>query len=131
MNKSIGPDSGWVSAAADAAAAHFDERPLSFWDRFGRRAIAGLELPVGADVLDVGCGTGGTAILAAEVFGRKGRVLGIDLSERMVRRARARARARGVRNAYFVVADMGELALANGGFDAVISAFSIFFAPDM
>jgi ubiquinone/menaquinone biosynthesis C-methylase UbiE len=128
---SIGPDSGSVGATYDAAAAHFDERPLSFRDRFGERTVARLELPVGASVLDVGCGTGATAILTAELVGREGRVIGVDLSARMVMRARAKARARGVRNAEFCVADMGELVFPDGGFDAVISAFSIFFVPDM
>ncbi len=131
MSIAIGPDRGSVGATYDAAADHFDERPLSFWERFGKRTIAPLELPVGANVLDVGCGTGATAILAAELVGREGRVIGVDLSARMVMRARAKARALGVRNVDFRVADMGELAFADGDFDAVISAFSIFFAPDM
>jgi ubiquinone/menaquinone biosynthesis C-methylase UbiE len=131
MSMPIGPEGGSVRATYDAAAEYFDEGPLSFRDRIGRRTIARLELPAGADVLDVGCGTGATAILAAELVGREGRVIGVDLSARTVTRARAKARARGVRNASFVVADMGELALAGGSVDAVISAFSIFFAPDM
>jgi SAM-dependent methyltransferase len=49
----------------------------------------------------------------------------------MVARAWAKAWARGVRNLEFRVADMGELAFDDGAFDAVISGFSIFFAPDM
>jgi ubiquinone/menaquinone biosynthesis C-methylase UbiE len=131
MSIAIELDSGSVGATYDAAADHFDEGPLSFWDRFGRGTLARLELPIGASVLDVGCGTGGTAILAAELVGREGRVIGVDLSERMVMRARAKARARGVRNAEFLVADMGELALPDEGYDAVISAFSIFFVADI
>jgi ubiquinone/menaquinone biosynthesis C-methylase UbiE len=120
-----------VRSTYDAAADHFDEGPLSFWDRFGRRTVARLDLPDGASVLDVGCGTGATAILAAELVGREGRVVGVDLSARMVMRARAKARARGVHHAHFVVADMGELEFPDESFDAVISAFSIFFVPDM
>jgi ubiquinone/menaquinone biosynthesis C-methylase UbiE len=129
MSMLAGPDSRAAAATADAAAARFDELSLSFRDRFGERTIARMELPAGADVLDVGCGTGAAAILAAELVGRDGRVIGVDLSARMVMRARARARS--VHNAYFVVAEMGDLALADGSFDAVISAFSIFFAADM
>jgi ubiquinone/menaquinone biosynthesis C-methylase UbiE len=131
MSIAIGTDSESVGATYDAAADHFDEGPLSFRDRFGRGTIARLDLPVGASVLDVGCGTGTTAILAAELVGREGRVIGVDLSARMVMRARAKAGARGVHHANFLVADMGELAFPDEGFDAVISAFSIFFAPDM
>jgi ubiquinone/menaquinone biosynthesis C-methylase UbiE len=131
MSIAIGPDGGSVGATYDVAVDHFDEGPLSLRDRFGRRTIARLELPVGASVLDVGCGTGSTAILAAELAALAGRNIGVDLSARMVMRARANARARGVYNVNFLVADMGELALPDEGFDAVISAFSIFFVPDM
>jgi hypothetical protein len=49
----------------------------------------------------------------------------------MVMRARAKARTRGVRNPEFRVAGMGELALPDKSFDAVISAFSSFFVADM
>src|SRR5262249_9486564 len=118
-----GTDGGRAEATYDAAADHFDEGPLSFRDRFGERTIARLELPVGASVLDAGCGTGSTAILAAELVGREGRVIGVDVSARMVMRARSKARARGVHHANFLVADMGELAFPDEGFDAVISAF--------
>jgi ubiquinone/menaquinone biosynthesis C-methylase UbiE len=42
-----------------------------------------------------------------------------------------KARARGDYNANFLATDMGELAFPDEGFDTVISAFSIFSAPDM
>jgi hypothetical protein len=38
----------------DAAADHFDDEPLSFWERIGRRTVTGLGLPAGDNVLDVG-----------------------------------------------------------------------------
>jgi ubiquinone/menaquinone biosynthesis C-methylase UbiE len=131
MSVHNGQEGGRAEATFDAAAAYFDEGPLSFRDRFGERTVARLALSGGASVLDVGCGTGASAIPAAERVGREGRVIGVDLSARMVMRARAKAWARGVRNVEFRVADMGDLAFAEGEFDAVISAFSIFFAPDM
>jgi SAM-dependent methyltransferase len=74
---------------------------------------------------------GASAIPAALRVGPVGWVTGVDLSARMVTRAWAKARARGVRNVEFRVADMGELTFDDGTFDAVISGFSIFFAPDM
>jgi ubiquinone/menaquinone biosynthesis C-methylase UbiE len=120
-----------VEETYDAAAGYFDDDPLSFRARFGERTVARLALSPGAVVLDVGCGTGASAIPAARRVGRNGYVIGIDLSGLMVKRARAKARARGVANLDFRVGDMGELPFADGSFDAVISAFSIFFAPDM
>jgi arsenite methyltransferase len=47
------------------------------------------ELPVGATVLDLGCGAGMDSIIAARRVGPTGRVTGIDFSEAMLARARA------------------------------------------
>jgi ubiquinone/menaquinone biosynthesis C-methylase UbiE len=131
MKISMRSESGRAETTYDAAADDFDERPLSLRDRFGERTVVRLNLPAGAEVLDVGCGTGASAIPAALRVGREGWVIGVDLSARMVTRAWSKAWARGVRNLEFRVADMGALAFADGAFDAVISGFSIFFAPDM
>jgi ubiquinone/menaquinone biosynthesis C-methylase UbiE len=120
-----------AAATYDAAAEHFDDEPLSFWDRIGQRTVARLGLPAGAQVLDVGCGTGASALPAAEVIGRDGLVLGVDLSARLLDRARAKARRRGLTNVEFRLADMTTLAYPDGHFDAVVSVFSIFFVPDM
>ena len=42
-------------------------------------------------ILDVGCGAGDVALLAAELVGESGEVVGIDRSESAIRAARARA----------------------------------------
>lgn len=115
----------------DAAADHFDAPPLAFWDRHGRRAVDLLGLRPGDRVLDIGCGTGASAIPAARAVGPDGSVRGIDISENMLVRARAKAEAAGLVNARF---DRADMALPNGRpgtFDAVIAVFSIFFVPDM
>ena len=82
-------------------------------------------------MLDVGCGTGASALPAAEIVGPKGVVVGVDLSARMLDRTRAKATERGLRNFEFRLADMTSLDYPDGHFDAVVSVFSIFFVPDM
>ena len=67
----------------NAAADCFDASPLSFWDYFGRRTIELASLPIGSRVLDVCCGTGASALPAAEVVGQTGKVIGIDLAEQL------------------------------------------------
>lgn len=57
----------------DAAADDFDAEPLAFWDRYGRRTIERLRLEPGANVLDVCCGTGASALPAARAVGPQGR----------------------------------------------------------
>ncbi|HEY6970488.1 MAG TPA: methyltransferase domain-containing protein [Candidatus Angelobacter sp.] len=47
------------------------------------------DLPVGATVLDVGCGAGMDSIIAAGRVGPTGRVIGVDFSHAMLDRARA------------------------------------------
>lgn len=115
----------------NAAADHFDDEPLGFWARIGRRTIERLGLPLGATVLDVGCGTGASALPAAEKVGPQGRVIGVDLAERLLEIARRKAEEHGLANISFETGDMERLGYPDDRFDAVISVFSIFFVPDM
>src|SRR5215470_19101357 len=59
----------------NAAADFFDASPLSFWDYFGRRTIELASLPNGSRVLDVCCGSGASALPAAEAVGPEGKVI--------------------------------------------------------
>lgn len=120
-----------AAATYDAAADHFDDEPLSFWERIGGRTVARLALPTGVRVLDVGCGSGASALPAAQAVGSRGFVTGADLSARLLDHARAKAKARGLSNVEFRLADMTSLGYPNDHFDAVVSVFSIFFVPDM
>lgn len=115
----------------NSAADHFDDAPLAFWDRYGRRTVGRLDLKCGSSVLDVGCGTGASALPAAEVVGPEGTILGVDLAEKLLEQARAKAAQLHLQNAEFRLADMTDLGFPDEYFDAVISVFSIFFAPDM
>jgi len=120
-----------AAATYDAAADHFDDEPLSFWEHIGKRTVTNLKLPSGAKVLDVGCGTGASALPAAQVVGQSGFVVGVDLSSRLLDRARAKATTAGLANMEFRLADMTALEYPDGNFNAVVSVFSIFFVPDM
>src|SRR6266851_2483145 len=57
------------------------------------------EIPAGARVLDLGCGAGLDALIAAGRVGARGRVLGVDFSEAMLARARGTVILRTSRNA--------------------------------
>jgi Methylase involved in ubiquinone/menaquinone biosynthesis len=120
-----------ATATYDAAADHFDDEPLSFWDLIGKRTVSNLNLQAGAKVLDVGCGTGASTLPAAQTVGKNGFVVGVDLASRLLERARTKALAAGLDNVEFRRADMTALEYPNGSFDAVVSVFSIFFVPDM
>ena len=115
----------------NAASDHFDDGPLAFWDRYGRGTIERLALSPGSKVLDVGCGSGASAIPAAQSVGPDGHVVGVDLAERLLAMARAKAAKQKLRNIEFREGDMEMLGFSDGAFDAVVCVFAIFFVPDM
>lgn len=76
--------------------------------------------------LDVGCGAGNLAELAA---GAGASVTGIDLSPRLVEVAKERAAAEGYEIDYRV-GDAESLDVGDASFDVVVSCFAAIFAPD-
>jgi len=131
MNPGSDPAKLKAEATYNAAADHFDDRPLAFWDRYGRRTIDRLSPATGSSVLDVGCGSGASAVPAAIMVGPQGRVIGIDLAERLLAIARSKSAAQNLQNVEFQRADMTALGYPDASFDAVVSVFSIFFVSDM
>lgn len=120
-----------AAATYNAAADAFDDPANSFWERFGRRTIERLDLPLGARVLDVCCGSGASAIPAGERVGPEGSVVGTDLAQNLLTLARAKGRERGLTNTRFCMGDMLQLPAADSQFDAVVCVFGVFFVPDM
>lgn len=118
-------------AAYSAAADTYDHPANAFWERYGLRTVNRLQLPAGAHVLDVCCGSGASAIPAAEAVGPTGSVLGVDLAESLLELARSKAEERGLLNVEFRKGDMLDLKLPESSFDAVVCVFGIFFVQDM
>jgi SAM-dependent methyltransferase len=83
----------------------------------------------GENVLDVGCGCGGTTLAAARLVA-PGRAAGLDLSGPMLARARADAEAAGLGNAVFQQGDAQVQELEPGTFGTVISRFGVMFFAD-
>jgi ubiquinone/menaquinone biosynthesis C-methylase UbiE len=131
MKKIVEPAKLKAATTYNAAADHFDDGPLAFWDRYGSRTIERLELVPGNLVLDVGCGSGASAIPAAKKVGPHGRVIGVDLAERLLEMARAKGAAQKLQNIELRQADMEDLGYPDDSFDAVVCVFAIFFVPDM
>ena len=69
------------------------------------RAVRKLELQHGDTVLEVGCGTGRNLPYLEAAVGSSGHIFGVDLSERMLSRARTLCRQRNWRNITLVRAD--------------------------
>ena len=102
------------------------------YDRFSRFMEGGarefyerLAITPGSQLLDVACGSGQLALMAA----KDGiEVTGVDLADNLVERARARAQAEGL-PARFEEADAESLPFEDGSFDDVVSLIGAMFAP--
>src|SRR4029078_722078 len=79
------------------AAADFYDHPVNtFWESYGQQTVSRLRLESGARILDVCCGSGASAIPAAQAVGPNGFVLGIDLAENLIVLAKTKGREKGI-----------------------------------
>ncbi|HEX5876591.1 MAG TPA: class I SAM-dependent methyltransferase [Pyrinomonadaceae bacterium] len=115
----------------NAASDFYDHPANTFWERYGRRTVERLRLTPGAKTLDVCCGSGASALPAAEIVGPGGSVTGVDLAENLLELARNKAQQRGLNNIVFQTGDLTQLPFDTNSFDAVVCVFGIFFIPDM
>lgn len=95
-------------------------------DAFNERLLDAAAIGAGDRVLDVGCGTGRIALLAAR---RAAEVVGVDISAPML--ARARADAAGVGNVTFEQGDAQLHPFPDNGFDVVVSRGGVMFFGDL
>ncbi len=84
----------------------------------------------GERVLDIGCGTGATAIPFAASVSPGGHVTGVDISEPMLAQARQNIAAAGAANVSLVNADAQVHRFAADSFDLLISRFGVMFFAD-
>ncbi len=91
-------------------------------------AIAGLR--PGEVVLDLGCGGGFDAFLAARQVGPKGFVIGVDMTPEMIAKARANAAKVAATNVDFRLGEIEHLPVADGSVDVILSNCVVNLAPD-
>ena len=114
-----------LAAAFDGQAGAFERAPVQSDPAALARLMAAADLPPDALVLDAGCGPG----LVSEALLRSGhRVVGVDLSAEMVRRARQRCAPFGDR-ARFEQQSLFR-PVPGGPFDAAVSRYVLHHTPD-
>jgi SAM-dependent methyltransferase len=91
-----------------------------------RRVVDRAAITTEDRVLDVACGTGNAALLAA---GRGARTTGVDFEPRLLAVARGRGGAAGL-EVEWKEGEVGALPLPAGKFTAVVSVFGVMYAPD-
>jgi arsenite methyltransferase len=87
-------------------------------------------LKEGDVVLDLGSGAGFDSFLAAKKVGASGKVIGVDMTEEMVNKARSLAAKHGYSNVEFRLGDIENLPVESESVDVVISNCVINLAPD-
>jgi SAM-dependent methyltransferase len=107
----------WTAGDYDRFSRYMEGSAREFYER--------LNIAPGCQLLDVACGSGQVALMAA----RDGiEVTGVDIVSHSVERARARAQAAGLR-ARFEEADAEALPFDDASFDMVVSLIGAIFAP--
>jgi SAM-dependent methyltransferase len=108
---------------------HRLERQGALLKRVTRLLFEDAGITPGMKVLDVGSGSGDVAILAAELVGPTGRVVGVDMNPDIVETAHARVEAVGLTHISFVVGDIREIELEHD-FDAVVGRLVLVYQAD-
>jgi 2-polyprenyl-3-methyl-5-hydroxy-6-metoxy-1,4-benzoquinol methylase len=88
------------------------------------------EIPPGSRLLDIGCGTGVDALVASKVVGPSGKVMGIDITPEMIRRAEVNKKEIGAENVVFQLNRVQDLTGIEASFDVVISNGALNLIPE-
>jgi ubiquinone/menaquinone biosynthesis C-methylase UbiE len=107
----------WTAGDYDRFSRYMEGSAREFYER--------LDIAPGSQVLDVACGSGQLALMAAK-DGME--VTGVDIAGNLVQRARARAQAEGLK-VRFQEADAEALPFDDASFDVVVSLIGAMFAP--
>jgi ubiquinone/menaquinone biosynthesis C-methylase UbiE len=107
----------WMAGDYDRFSRYMESGAREFYER--------LNVAPGCRLLDVGCGSGQLALMAAK-DGLE--VTGVDIASNLVERAQARAQAEALR-ARFQEADAEALPFEDASFDVVTSLIGAMFAP--
>jgi ubiquinone/menaquinone biosynthesis C-methylase UbiE len=120
-----------VASVYNLASSGYDKSALRFFPLVAERLVELALLREGDNVLDAGTGTGAAAFAAAQKVGGTGKVVGVDIGEQILERANQKLPSAESATITFSFGDMEHLEFSDRSFDAVLSASSLFFLPDM
>ena len=92
--------------------------------------VAMASIKEGDTVLDLGSGAGLACFLASRKVGTTGKVIGVDMTENMLKKSRDIMKKYGFSNVEFRKGDIENLPLEDGSVDVIISNCVINLAPD-
>lgn len=116
---------GW-----DKATAYYEPSWRRQLEPSQTRTLELADLRPAERIIDVACGTGLVTFPAAAAVGAAGRVLGTDISDEMLARARRTAETLGLGHVSFQRMDAEDLRLPEVSFDAAVCALGLMYFPD-
>ncbi len=108
----------------------WDASNMAFMQPFADEIIQRLDLKEDFNVLDVASGTGEPGLSIAEIL-TQGKVIGIDISEKMLATAQEHAADRNIKNYQTQASDVTELPYPDHCFDAISCRMGFMFFPDI
>ncbi len=118
-----------VTDVFNGAADTYDAVGVDFFQPIADRLIVSLAPRPGERALDIGCGRGAALFPLARAVGATGRVVGIDLSPRMIETTKAVASSLGI-DVDLRVDDAQEPTVEPQSFDLIAASLVLFFLPD-
>lgn len=119
ISKSIGYSISEMSLVPDANLGLGCGNPLAF-----------VKIKEGDIVLDLGSGAGFDSFIAAHKVGKSGKVIGVDITEGMVQKAKSNAKKYNYNNVEFKLGDIEDLPIKKNSIDIIVSNCVINLAPD-
>ncbi len=96
---------------------------------YRKRAVRALGLQPGGVVVEIGCGTGLNFTLLQDQIGPVGRIVGVDLTQAMLEKARRRSRRKGWKNVELVHSSAAQFNYP-GTVNGIISTFAMTLIPE-
>lgn len=97
--------------------------------KYRKMAISALRLKPGDTVVEIGCGTGLNFQYVLQSIGRTGRLVGVDLTDAMLEKARSRVEKNGWENVHLVQSDAAKYAFSSG-INGIYSTFALTLVPE-
>lgn len=119
ISKSIGYSNKEIMSVADANLGLGCGNPLAM-----------SKIKAGDTVLDLGSGAGFDCFLAVKKVGKSGKVIGVDMTQEMIDKAKANAKKYGYKNTKFILGVIEALPIKANTIDVIISNCVINLAPN-
>jgi demethylmenaquinone methyltransferase/2-methoxy-6-polyprenyl-1,4-benzoquinol methylase len=96
---------------------------------YRKKAVAALNLKPGDTVIEIACGTGLNFSFLQNAIGPTGKIIGIDITDKMLERAQRRIEQNGWTNIELIKTDAAEYMFPEG-INGIISVFAITLIPE-